>query len=99
MEKSKYLRIGEVAKQINIHEQTIREYERRGLIKPERSSKQTRLFSKKDLLRIEIIITLTQEMGINLSGVNLVLSLAKRMGMNDDELLDYITDNMLELMI
>lgn len=99
MEKSKYLRIGEVAKQINIHEQTIREYERRGLIKPERSSKQTRLFSKKDLLRIEIIITLTQEMGINLSGVNLVLTLAKRMGMNDDELLDYITDNMLELMI
>ena len=93
MKAKEFLYIGEVAKLINIHEQTIREYERKGLIKPDRSSRKTRLFSKIDLLRIEIIITLTQELGLNLSGVKIIFTLAKTAGMNDDELLDFITDN------
>jgi len=94
-----YFYIGQVAKQINIHEQTIREYERRGLIKPERSKKNTRLFTKKDLLQIEIIITLTQELGINLSGVKLIFKLAESSDVNDDELLDFVTDNMAEFQL
>jgi MerR family transcriptional regulator/heat shock protein HspR len=96
MKEESYMYIGEAAKKINIHEQTIREYERRGLLKPDRSSRNTRLYTKKDLLRIEIIITLTQEVGLNLSGVNVLLSLARHLGMSDDELLDYITDNITE---
>jgi MerR family transcriptional regulator, heat shock protein HspR len=94
-----YLYIGQVAKQINIHEQTIREYERRGLIKPERSERNTRLFTKKNLLQIEIIITLTQELGINLSGVKLIFKLAESSDMNNDELLDFVTDNMPEFQL
>ena len=94
-----YFYIGQVAKQINIHEQTIREYERRGLIKPERSEKNTRLFTKKNLLQIEIIITLTQELGINLSGVKLIFKLAESSDMNNDELLDFVTDNMPEFQL
>ncbi|MDP8221558.1 MAG: MerR family transcriptional regulator [Candidatus Stygibacter frigidus] len=98
MAEKEFYYIGEVAKQINIHEQTIREYERRGLIKPQRSTRNTRIFTKKDLLQIEIIITLTQELGINLSGVKLVMELAEIGKMSDDELLDFITDNMPELL-
>jgi len=48
------------------------------------------------LLQIEIIITLTQELGINLSGVKLVMKLAENSKMSDDELLDFVTDNMPE---
>jgi MerR family transcriptional regulator, heat shock protein HspR len=96
METFKKLHIGEVAKKINIHEQTIREYERRGLIKPERSLRRTRQFSAEDLLKIEIIITLTQELGTQLSAVKIIFALAKKYSMPDDELLDFITDNIAE---
>lgn len=97
MKDNEYIYIGEAAKRINIHEQTIREYERKGLIKPDRSKNNTRLFNRKDLIRIELIITLTQELGMNLSGVNVILSITRHKGMSDDELLDYITDNLSEL--
>lgn len=99
MNDKEYFYIGEVAKQINIHEQTIREYERRGLIKPERSKRNTRLFTRKNLLQIEIIITLTQELGINLSGVKLIIKLAESSDMHNDELLDFVTDNMPEFLL
>lgn len=95
----KYYKIGEAAKLINIHEQTIRDYERRGLLKPKRTPNNIRLFSAKDLLRIEIIITLTQELGINLSGVKIIFSLQHSLSMTDDELLDYITDNIAEFRV
>ena len=97
MEGEEFCYIGEAAKKINIHEQTIREYERRGLIQPQRSARNTRLFSRKDLLRIELIITLTQELGLNLSGVKVIFALGDKQGMNEDELLDFIMDNISEL--
>jgi Predicted transcriptional regulators len=90
--KEKYL-IGEVAKQVGIHDQTIRMYERKKLIFPQRSEHNTRFFSKNDVTRINIIITLTQEIGMNLSGVKIVFALAKKLRMNDDELLDFIYDH------
>lgn len=93
MQDNELVKIGEAAKLINIHEQTIRDYERKGLIKIQRSANNTRLFSKEDLIRIELIITLTQELGLNLSGVKLVTELQHRLEMSDDELLDFITDN------
>ncbi|HPR17450.1 MAG TPA: MerR family transcriptional regulator [Candidatus Cloacimonadota bacterium] len=96
--KERYL-IGEVAKQLGIHDQTIRMYERKKLISPQRSEHQTRLFSKNDVTKINIIITLTQEIGLNLSGVKIVFALAKRLKMSDDELLDFIYDHKSEFQV
>ena len=94
MKKSKELiTIGAVAKKLGIHEQTIRTYEREGLLKPVRSVKNTRFFSKQDITRIITIITLTQEFGLNRTGVNLLFSLAKNRRMKDEELLDFIEDH------
>jgi len=93
VDKSKLLKIGEVAKQLGVHDQTIRMYERKGLIKPIRSDHNTRLFTRNDVTKITTIITLTSELGMNLSGVKIVFSFAKKLNMNDDELLDFIYDH------
>ncbi|MCK4957551.1 MAG: MerR family transcriptional regulator [Candidatus Cloacimonetes bacterium] len=88
--------IGEVAKKVGIHDQTIRMYERKNLLKPLRTANNTRIFTKNDLTRINAIITLTQEVGLNLSGVKMVFSLARKLKMNDDELLDFVYDHINE---
>ncbi|RLC51300.1 MAG: MerR family transcriptional regulator [Candidatus Cloacimonadota bacterium] len=85
--------IGEVAKKLRIHEQTIRMYERINLIKIRRTENNIRIFSKKDINKINVIIALTQEIGLNLSGVKIVFALARKLKMNDDELLDFIYDH------
>jgi len=95
----KLLKIGEVAKQLGIHDQTIRMYERKGLLKPVRSENNTRLFSHNDVTKVTTIITLTLELGMNLSGVKIVFSMAKKLGMNDDELLDFIYDHINEFQV
>lgn len=84
--------IGEISKIIGIHEQTIRTYERKKLIKIHRDKNNNRLFSKEDLLTIQVIVKLTQELGLNLAGVRIVFSLAKLQNMNSDELLDFVDD-------
>ncbi len=85
--------IGEVSKILGIHDQTIRMYERKNLIKPMRTKNNTRLFSKNDVTRINIIITLTQEIGLNLSGVKIVFALARKLKMSSEELLDFVYDH------
>ena len=97
--KNKLLKIGEVAKQLGVHDQTIRMYERKGLLKPTRSEHNTRLFNRDDVTKITTIITLTQEVGMNLSGVKIVFSLAKKLNMNNDELLDFIYDHVSEFQV
>jgi len=92
MKKAHYL-IGEIAKQVGIHDQTIRTYEREGLLHPRRNEHNVRLFNEGDLKRIILIITLTQEMGMNFTGVRLVLELGRRLQMQPDELLDFIEDH------
>lgn len=100
MKKSdKHFLIGEAAKQIGIHDQTIRMYERKRLIRPHRTDNNTRIFTPDDITRINTIITMTQELGLNLSGVKMVFALAKKLDMNDDELLDFIYDHMKEFQI
>lgn len=89
----KYFYIGEVAKRLGIHNQTIRMYERRHLIKPMRTVKHTRVFTRNDIKKINVIIVLTQELGLNLSGVKIVFSLARRLKMSNDELLDFIQEH------
>ncbi len=83
--------IGQVAKQLSIHEQTIRMYEKLGLIKPVRLHKRRR-YNQVDINRITIIIILTQELGLSLKGVELFFNLAANYDIDDDELLDFIID-------
>lgn len=87
------LSIGQVARKLGIHEQTIRTYERKGLIKPQRTDKDTRYFTPEDMTGIIVIITLTQELGLNLAGVKLLLHFARKVNMSNDELIDFIEDH------
>ncbi len=75
----KFFAIGVVAKMYNIHQQTLRLYEREGLLKPARSDGNTRLYSEKDLERLELILNLSRDMGVNLAGVEIILNLREKM--------------------
>lgn len=77
--KKGYFSISAVAKMFSVHQQTIRLYEKEGLIIPKRSSGNTRLFSEEDVDRLEEIIYLTHQLGINLAGVEMILKLKKQM--------------------
>ena len=77
--EEKFYAIGVVAKMFNIHQQTLRLYEREGLLKPARSDGNTRLYSDRDLERLEIILNLSRDMGVNLAGVDIILNLRERM--------------------
>jgi len=72
--------ISAVAKMFAVHQQTIRLYEKQGLIKPKRSSGNTRLFSEEDVNQLEEVIFLTHQLGINLAGVDMILRLKKQIG-------------------
>lgn len=76
--KPGYFSISAVAKMFSVHQQTIRLYERQGLICPKRSDGNTRLFSEDDIDRLEEIIYLTHELGINLAGVEVIFKLKKQ---------------------
>lgn len=73
-----YFSISAVAKMFSVHQQTIRLYEKEGLISPKRSEGNTRLFSEEDVDRLEQIIYLTHKMGVNLAGVEIILKLQKK---------------------
>ena len=71
--------ISNVAQNYNIHPQTLRLYERQGLLKPSRSEGNTRLYTDEDLERLELILTLTRDLGVNLAGVEVVLNMRDKM--------------------
>ena len=79
-EKSKaaYM-ISSVAEQYGVHPQTLRLYEREGLLKPSRSDGNTRLYTDEDLERLEVILHLTRDLGVNLAGVEIILNMRARM--------------------
>jgi len=77
--KKGFFSISAVSKMFAIHQQTIRLYEREGLISPKRSEGNTRLFSDEDVNRLEEIIYLTHKLGINLAGVQMILKMQKQM--------------------
>lgn len=76
--KKGYFSISAVAKMFSVHQQTIRLYEKEGLISPKRSEGNTRIFTEEDVDRLEEIIYLTHEVGINLAGVDMILKLQKK---------------------
>ena len=71
--------ISSVAESFQIHPQTLRLYERLGLLTPSRSEGNTRLYTDEDLQRLEIILTLTRELGVNLAGVEVILNMREKM--------------------
>lgn len=74
-----YYSISAVAKMFSVHQQTIRLYEKEGLLTPKRSDGNTRLFAEEDIDRLEEIIYLTHKLGINLAGVEMILKLKKQL--------------------
>lgn len=71
--------ISVVSEMLGIHPQTLRLYEREGFIKPKRSGGNTRLYSDEDIEKLEMILRLTRELGVNLAGVEVILSMRDRM--------------------
>ncbi len=71
--------ISAVAQQYNIHPQTLRLYEREGLLKPSRTEGNTRLYTEQDLERLDVILALTRDMGVNLAGVDIILNMREKM--------------------
>ena len=71
--------ISSVADQYQIHPQTLRLYEREGLLRPSRSDGNTRLYTDEDLERLEVILKLTRELGVNLAGVEIILNMREKM--------------------
>jgi len=71
--------ISAVAELYKLHPQTLRLYERVGLLKPSRSDGNTRLYTDSDLERLEVILTLTREMGVNLAGIEIILNMREKM--------------------
>ena len=71
--------ISAVAEMFGVHQQTLRMYEREGLIEPDRSEGRTRYYSEDDLERLEIIMALTRDMGVNLAGVQVIIELREKL--------------------
>ncbi len=76
--KSTYY-ISDVSRMFNLHPQTLRLYEREGLLQPSRSRGNTRLYTDKDLKELEVILNLIRELGVNLAGVEVILNMRRRM--------------------
>ncbi|HEY3939471.1 MAG TPA: helix-turn-helix transcriptional regulator [Bryobacteraceae bacterium] len=76
--KAAYM-ISAVAEQYEIHPQTLRLYEREGLLAPSRSDGNTRLYTDDDLARLEVILKLTRDLGVNLAGVEIILNMREKM--------------------
>lgn len=77
--KPKTYTISAVADQYELHPQTLRMYEREGLLKPSRSEGNTRLYTDPDLERLELILSLTRDLGVNLAGVEIILNMREKM--------------------
>jgi MerR family transcriptional regulator/heat shock protein HspR len=98
-ETKKYYHISNVARMFNIHPQTLRLYEREGLLRPSRSEGNTRLYSDDDLKQLEIILNLTRDLGVNLAGVEVVLNMRQkieRIEIEVNEFLGYIRKEFFE---
>ncbi|MFW6136479.1 MAG: MerR family transcriptional regulator [Candidatus Aminicenantaceae bacterium] len=88
--KYKYYHISSVARMFNVHPQTLRLYEREGLLQPSRSEGNTRLYSDEDLKKLEFILNLTRELGVNLAGVEVVLNMRERMDRMEREVNEFL---------
>ena len=77
--------ISAIAEQYEIHPQTLRLYEREGLLKPSRSEGNTRLYTAEDIERLEVILHLTRDLGVNLAGVEVIMNMTERIRELEEE--------------
>ncbi len=92
-----YYMISAVSQKYDIHPQTLRLYEREGLLKPSRTEGNTRLYSEEDLEQLETILTLTRDLGVNLAGVEIILNLRRKIEQMQGEVnqfMDYVKREM-----
>ena len=97
MKKKGLYTIGVVAQMYDIHPQTLRLYEREGLLKPSRTQGNTRLYSNEDLERLEFILFLTRELGVNLAGVDIILNMKEQieeLQKQLDQLMEFIQNEL-----
>lgn len=87
--KAAYM-ISAVAEKYEIHPQTLRLYEREGLLKPSRSDGNTRMYTDEDLERLEVILQLTRELGVNLAGVEIILNMREKMGAMQQQMEQFV---------
>lgn len=93
--------ISVVAEMYEIHPQTLRMYEREGLLRPSRSEGNTRLYTDEDLERLEFILNLARDLGVNIAGIAIVLQMRERMEEMNRQMqgfVDYVRDEMLSRM-
>lgn len=89
--KEAYFMISVVAQKYNIHPQTLRLYEREGLLKPSRTDGNTRLYSEEDLEQLETILSLTRDLGVNLAGVEIILNMRRKIERMQAEVNEFMT--------
>jgi len=93
--------ISVIAEEYGVHPQTLRLYEREGLITPSRSAKGTRYYTEEDVERLELILNLTRDLGVNLAGVEIILNMREKMNRMQHEFenfLEYIRENVAQEM-
>ncbi len=89
--------ISVVAEQFGIHPQTLRLYEREGLLKPSRTDGNTRLYTDTDIERLDLILSLTRDLGVNLAGVEIILNMRLKMEamqVQMEEFVSYVHENL-----
>jgi MerR family transcriptional regulator/heat shock protein HspR len=91
-EPKNYYHISSVAKMYNLHPQTLRLYEREGLLSPSRSEGNTRLYTEGDLQQLELILNLIRELGVNLAGVEVILNMRKKIEQMEEEVNRFLED-------
>jgi MerR family transcriptional regulator/heat shock protein HspR len=84
--------ISVVAQMLDVHPQTLRLYEREGLVQPSRTDGNTRLYSQEDVERVEKVLNLTRDLGVNLAGVDIILRLQQRLESLESERNKYLSD-------
>ena len=89
--KAAYM-ISAVAEQYEIHPQTLRLYEREGLLRPSRSEGNTRLYTDRDIERLEVILHLTRDLGVNLAGVEIILNMREKMSEMQRQIETFVSD-------
>jgi MerR family transcriptional regulator/heat shock protein HspR len=83
--------ISAVAEQFQLHPQTLRLYEREGLLKPSRSEGNTRLYTPADLERLEVILKLTRDLGVNLAGVEIIMNMREKMSEMQRQIEEFVS--------
>lgn len=95
MSKPLYI-ISIVSEMLDLHPQTLRQYERLGLVNPQRTQGNTRLYSDEDLETLKFILTLTKDMGVNLAGVEVIMNMKRQLEdlkVQNEQLKEFIRDN------